>query len=410
MSPAKTSCWLGLVGVVLLAGCGEGSLDTGLAGPDDVSNRDAGDRVFDESVVHTINLELSADDWAAIEETADAYENVNAEFPYYEATLSFDGEELDGRVGVRLKGHISIPLSHGHSYPLKIDLDRYVEGQELDGLTKLNLNTNFDGPPLPIVREFVSYDAWREFDVAASRTAFTTLRVNGEELGTYVMLEQVDGGFIQRSFDGPYGQLYKPEQITGNLEYRGPDIEAYEDINHKWPDEPDHTSLLNALRILQDGTLQEVEEVFDAVGVLTYLAGNVALASWDSYAVTGHNYYLYEVEPGRFTLLPWDMNGSLEGGGDSLCVPYGALLSGRLLSDPDNEELYFEILREFMDTAASDAELLERMARAQDLVGDDLPGEHWQILEEQIRHRSDLIEEEIANTPTCLDQPSPAPR
>jgi spore coat protein H len=402
MSAARTISSLGLLGTLLLAGCGEGSLPSEPLDPGDVSATDAGNTVFDDEVVHTITIDMSAGDWAEIEETADAYENVNAHFDYYPASMTFDGDALDGEVGVRLKGHISIPLTHGHSYPLKVDFNRYVEDQTLDGLTKLNLNTNFDGPPLPIARDFISYDAWREFGIAASRTAFVTVNVNGEDLGVYALLEQVDGGFIKRSFDAPHGQLYKPEQISGNLEYRGPDIEDYEDINHKWPDEPDHSSLLHALAILHEGSLDELEEVFDLEGVLTYLAGNVALASWDSYASTGHNYYLYELEPGRFTLLPWDMNGSLDGGPDSLCTPHGALLSGRLLSDPDNEARYFELVEEFLATAGSDAALLERMEDGRALVGSSLPSEHWQILQEQIEHRSDQVEEQLEDTATCL--------
>jgi spore coat protein CotH len=407
MPGAGTIAGIGLVGAVLLVGCGPAPSASGPVGPGAVSTTSAGDRVFDDSRVHTVTIEMSAPDWAEIEETADAYENVNADFPYYAAILSFDGDELAGEVGVRLKGHISIPLSHGHSYPLKVDLNRYAEGQELDGLSKLNLNTNFDGPVLPIARDFISYDAWRRFDVASARTAFATVTVNGEELGTYVMVEQVDGGFIERNFDGPYGQLYKPEQFTGTLEYRGPDIEAYDDINHKWPDEPDHAPLLHALAILDSGSVDEVEAVFDVEGVLTYLAGNVALASWDSYAATGHNYYLYELAPGRFTLLPWDMNGSLEPAGDLLCAAHGALLSGRLLSDLDNEARYFEILEQFLGTAGSDAELIERMQRAQDLVGDDFPSEHWQILAEQIDVRSDLVEEQLASTTSCHVERTP---
>ncbi len=393
---------LTLAVTLFLAGCLSSPLDPPGDDPQEVDHdEDAGDRVFDESVVHRITIDMADEDWAAIEEAAETYENVNADFPYYRATVSFDGEELPSEVGVRIKGHISIPLSHGHSYPLKLDLNRYDEEQELDGLGKLNLNTNFDGPALPIVRDFISYDAWREFGVAASRTAFTTVRVNGEELGTYVMVEQVDGRFIKRNLDAPHGQLYKPEQITGNLDYKGPDIEDYEDINHKWPDEPDHEPLLHALEILDHGTQEELEEVFDVRGVLTYLAGNVALSSWDSYAITGHNYYLYEVEPGRFTLLPWDMNGSLEPWGESLCVPHGALLSGRLLSNPDNEDLYFELVDEFMDSVASDDALLARMEQGRDLVGDDFPHEHWQALEDQIHHRSDLLEEQIEHTGSC---------
>ena len=147
--------------------------------------------------------------------------------------------------------------------------------------------------------------------------------------------------------------------------------------------------------------MDEVEEVFDPEGILTYLAGNVALASWDSYAITGHNYYLYEAEPGRFTMLPWDMNGSLEPFDTTICSPWQGLLSAHLLDDPDNEERYFDLVRDILETSASNAALLARLETAQELVGSEFPQELFDALSDHIQQRSDLVEAQLDDPPDC---------
>ncbi|MBT3223376.1 MAG: hypothetical protein HN348_30260, partial [Proteobacteria bacterium] len=126
MSSSFSFCSMGLF-LLVVAGCNgtPGNVDENPV--DDVAKEDAGKKVFDDSTVHTIDFDLSTSDWKAMEETAKAYENVNAEFPYYEATMSFDGVEMPNSVGVRLKGHISIPLSIGHSYPFKVDFNKYED-------------------------------------------------------------------------------------------------------------------------------------------------------------------------------------------------------------------------------------------------------------------------------------------
>ena len=363
----------------------------------------AGLEVFDESLVHTVDLTLSASDWNAIIDEAEAYENTNPERPYYQARLIFDGHTLDHPVGLRLKGHISIELSRGHSFPLKLDFNRYAGDQTLDGLKKLNLNNNFNGPPLTIVRDFVGYHAWREFGVAASRTSFAHVTVNGEELGIYVMVEQVDGGFIKRHFNPPYGDLYKPEQISGTLQYRGPLISDYPDIGFKWPGTSDHASLLHALEVLNSEPPGPITDVFDIESVLTYLAGNVALGIFDYYPVTGHNYYLYEDRPGRFCMLPWDMNGCLEPMNPEFCSPAAGILSRKLLEDPDLEARYREILSTFLETAGSAPRLIARINNAQELIGASFPDEEFEMLRQDVITQVDWLLSQIGATPSCME-------
>lgn len=358
-------------------------------------------KVFDNTVVHTVKLVLAKADWQAIIDEAAAYENNNAKRPYYHAVLTFDGEEVDGDIGMRLKGHISIELAEGHSFPLKLDFNRYVKGLKLDGLKKLNMNTDFNGPPLTTMRDYLCYEAWREFGVVASRTSLARVTVNGEDLGVYVLLEQVDGDFIQRHFIEPHGDLYKPEQKSGMLEYRGPHISDYPEINHKWPDDTDHASLLNALEVLHSGTVEEGEKVFDAESVLIYLAGNVALGTMDYYPHTGHNYYLYEATPGRFTMLPWDMNGSLEPMPPPLCGPWEAPLSGKLLQDPVHQARYFELIAEFLDTAGSEDSLGKRLDTAVSLLGPDISAQKVDDLRHETAMRIKNLESQLAANPTC---------
>jgi spore coat protein CotH len=363
----------------------------------------AGIKIFNISFIHTVELSIAENDWQAIIDEAAAYENTNPVRPYYHAQLSFDGKMLDSDIGIRLKGHLSIQLSNGHSYPFKLDFNRYTEEQVLDGLKKLNLNNNFRGPPLTIVRDFVGYNAWREFGVAASRTAFAQVRVNQEDLGLYVMVEQVDGGFIKRHFTEPYGDLYKPEQISGTLEYRGPEITDYPDIGHKWPDETDHSSLLHALEVLQSGQVGDIGEVFDIDGILTYLAGFVALGAFDYYPITGHNYYLYESDPGRFTMLPWDMNGSQEAMNPPLCSPVQGLLSGKLFQDPGLEARYLEILTDFLNSAGSVEHLFARLDAAQQITGPTFPPEAFEGIRQDITTRVEWLRSEIESTSSCLE-------
>jgi hypothetical protein len=230
------------------------------------------------------------------------------------------------------------------------------------------------------------------------------VKVNQEELGLYTMIEQVDGGFIKRHFTEPYGDLYKPEQISGTLEYRGPRITDYPDIGHKWPDQSDHSSLLHALGVLDNGQAGDIGTVFDIESVLTYLAGFVALGAFDYYPITGHNYYLYEADPGRFIMLPWDMNGSLEVTNPPLCSPMSGYLSRKLLEDPDLENRYREILSGFLNSAGSAEQLTARLNKAQSLIGPEFPPEVFEGLRQDIMAHHNWLREEIESRSSCLTE------
>ncbi len=64
----------------------------------------------------------------------------------------------------------------------------------------LNLNTNFNGPPLPILRDDVGYVAFQDFGVAASRTSSAWV-ASREGARVYALVAQGDGDFAMPQRD-----------------------------------------------------------------------------------------------------------------------------------------------------------------------------------------------------------------
>jgi len=107
---------------------------------------------------------------------------------------------------------------------------------------------------------------------------------------------------------------------------------------------------------------EEIEKVFNVENFLSWLAVNTLLSSLDSYAGSGHNYYLYYNKgTGKFEFIPWDLN---EAFGNhhrmakaqdmvelDIYEPYAKpkLLLERILRVPFFKERYIEKMKALLD-------------------------------------------------------------
>lgn len=178
--------------------------------------------LFDSTRVAEIYLEIADSDIAILEEEK-TLPLGSTDFTYVRATLTFDGNSL-GTVGIRVKGNSSRSSAAGLAMPYKIDTNRFVETTKLDGEKKFNLHLAQGDNAL---NDYLSYAAWREFDVAASRTGWAELTINGERVAVYTTVEQANKGLLDEYFDDGEGALYKPESPAGNLTYSGTAIDDY---------------------------------------------------------------------------------------------------------------------------------------------------------------------------------------
>ncbi len=314
----------------------------------------------------------------------DAPPDFGLDFTYVTADFEFDGVKVRN-VGLRFKGNSSFfgavfsdTNRPALRYPYKVDFDQFVPDRKFKDLKKLNLHvvssvrqpsglsgTGQDGTETETawwsgLEEYLSYRAIREFGIPTVRTGFAEVWLNGDLLGLYATVEEVDARFLKRNFDYTAGNLYKPEPPGGYLTWRGANITNYAYIGFQRGDDTNHTALLRLLDVLNHQPVERMADVFDVDSVLSYKAVNAALGNGDTYDSLGHNYYLYEGAPGRFYVFPWDMNGSQSSradlwgsGGLFNSSPAGRPLTDKPLQDRANQRRYLEIMETFLNGAGS---------------------------------------------------------
>lgn len=263
-------------------------------------------RLFDAGRVHT--LEIFHEDWEGFLAGADQEE-------YSPCDLVIDGEKFS-RVGIRVKGNNSRRLVSDYGlerYSLKLEFDHYTSGS-YHGLDKFSLDAAFQDNSY--LKNFLAYDMMAFMEVPSPLCSYVWVRVNGQDWGLFLAVEEPEEAFARRNFGSDHGQLYKPDYRSLNdenadvaLRYTTVDPADYDNIfrNAKFPvSDADKARLIGALKILDSG--QNLEQAVNIDEVVRYFVVQVFVVNLDGYlGRTGHNYFLYE-ENGVLQMLPWDYN------------------------------------------------------------------------------------------------------
>lgn len=166
-------------------------------------------RLFNTGEVLTVNLLMDEDDWQSLLDNAISEEYVSCD-------VEIAGETFC-RVGVRAKGNTSLSSIVSDPttdrYSLKLEFDRYVDGQTCFGLDKLILNNNY--ADATYMKEALVYDMFACLGADASLYNYARVSVNGEYWGLYLALEAVEDSFLLRSYGTGSGALYKPDSMNG---------------------------------------------------------------------------------------------------------------------------------------------------------------------------------------------------
>ena len=281
--------------------------------------------LFDQSYVHQIDIRISEADWEDLK--ANPLEKTK-----YTVDVVIDGEEYR-EVSFATKGNSSLAFvaADGSSrYSFKISFGKNNKDQSYHGLNKLNLHNGFYDTTY--MKDYLSYEVFRQAGVDAPLTSYVWLTVNGEPYGLYIAVEDLGKSFLKRTAGGE-GVIYKPESSdlgltvekvlalreTGlpiptenhgsDLVYRDDNPESYPDIftnaETKTTDE-DNLAVIEALKHLAEGS--DLESYLYTDQIIAFFAAHNLLLNYDSYtAGMLHNLILYERD-GKLSLLPWDYN------------------------------------------------------------------------------------------------------
>lgn len=279
-----------------------------------------GDNLFSSNQVVNIELDFPQNDfWSQLE---DNYNNMDINGSVYipaNLTLTdLTGTYTFDSVGVRLKGNSS--YNHpGDKKSFKIDFNKFISGQNYDGLKKLNFGNGFKDPTF--MREKIFFDISRERGVPCPRANFSTVTFNGEPWGFYTMVEQIDDQFLDWRMLDDDGNLFKAGSNFGggdgeaSLEYLGTSQSSYESsyVLKSNEDANDWTDLIEFTDFINNTSASEFEtglnDILDLGPYLSSAAIDNLFGNLDSYTQSARNYYIYHnIGMGKWQWIKWDGN------------------------------------------------------------------------------------------------------
>lgn len=319
---------------------------------------------LDANLVHDISIVFAQSDYDAMIEAFVS----SGDKEWLEATVSIDDSTYE-TVGIRLKGNSSLGALGGGSgpsmraaepggasrsgtpeagkvtqapvgnmatsetperLPWLIRLDKYVDGQNHQGVTELVIRSNMSATSL---NEAVSLDLLTLAGLASQRAAYAGFTANDREPSLRMTIEHPNDAWMLAHF--PEGGLLYKAEAGGDFSYRGDDPEAYTDVfdleaGGTGDDAADMQPLFDFLAFLNesdDATFAaELPNRLDVDAFATYLAMMNLLENFDDISGPGNNAYLH-VGPDRtrFTVVPWDMNLALGGGLERVIPEDGAI-------------------------------------------------------------------------------------
>ena len=241
------------------------------------------------------------------------------------ATLQIDDWTFRD-VAVRYKGNGSyLRAARGSDkISLKVDLNKYVKGQKLAGLTTINFQNNITD--VGWMNEVLAYRLYRDAGALAPRTAYAqvylTVEGQGEKryLGLYSVSENVDENFAEERFGTRKGAIFKPSTQELFTDW-GADWAAY---NQSYDPKTDLTDAQKqrviALGRLVSGATDEefaatIGDYVDLDDFARYFAVLVWLANHDSLLQNGQNFYTYlHPDTNRMHFIAWDQDFSFGNG------------------------------------------------------------------------------------------------
>jgi len=269
-------------------------------------SQNPGDSVFNSPQIHTVKLYFDQTHW---------WDSLIAYYPLDQkllASLEFDGVWFDS-VGAQVKGNSSFN-NMSQKKSLKVDMNEYVSGQDLDGLKKFNLNNGFKDPTF--VREKMTLDFCRRHGLPSPRCTYANVYLNDTLWGLYTFIEQIDKTFLGTNFNDNDGNLFKGDP-QGSLQWYGAmDSSYYHRYELKTNDSlNDWSDLVHMIDKINNtpppSFYDSIESVMGTTSFLKYWAMNILFANLDSYNGSGHNYYVYnDPDMDQFYFIAWDVNES----------------------------------------------------------------------------------------------------
>jgi spore coat protein H len=352
----------------------------------------SGEVPFDDDAMLCVQIEMSASDfqtmaaqqrWGSDEDElwegvlehviGDCTQPFPDAYTWFEADLWVNGAAVR-EVGIRKKGFVGSVGDGSVARPsLKLDTDRWVDGQTL-GLTE-HITLNNSASDASRLHTCLAYSLFADAGYPAPRCNLANVVVNGQGLGAYTHVEAVKKDFLERAFGDDTGSLYEgtladftPSHLAGTPERLG-----------RWEAKTDETDaageplwrVTEALMAPDDELEQALAGVLNLERFFAFWALEHLVAHSDGYCAGTNNFYVYfdPDDDHRATPIPWGVDDAVSLGGDGEPVDWlqgifvASELTRRVSRHPELSLRYHEALARIVDEVFDEALLLDRIDR-----------------------------------------------
>ena len=287
------------------------------------------DFIFNDDSLYTFEIRLP-------QENLDFLDNDPAREEYTEASLIFRGDTISP-IGMRYKGSVGafVNCLSGNSVfdpsgsktctklSIKLKMNWLNSSDKFYGLKKLQFHSmNLDASQF---HDRLGYYLFREMGVPAPRCVHAKLVINGEYVGLFVLVEQIDGRFTDYHFEEGDGNLYKEVwPLTSHGQVNSD--QAFMDALKTNEDENPSFNIIKSLAInlknaQESQLLNELSNWMDIEESLAYCAVDRTIRHDDGpfhwycggNACSNHNFFLYEDPVAeRIHLIAWDLDNAFE--------------------------------------------------------------------------------------------------
>lgn len=241
-------------------------------------------------------------------------------------------------VGVHLKGSAGSFRNFDDRPALTINMDKYKKKQNFHGMDKWHLNNSAqDGGYL---HESMSRWLFLKAGLPATRARHGWVRLNGRDLGLFVLVEGFDKPWLKRQFGRSDGNLYDGgfcQDLDGGKKL----------LEGSGTDQPDLRKVWAAMGEGDPAKrLAKLEPLVDIEQVLAFVAMENFTAHWDGYVNNVNNYRIYfdPARSGRMILLPSGMDQMWGDPNFNIFGSRGALVA-RLFECPGIRARYLATMR-----------------------------------------------------------------
>lgn len=352
----------GLATILGIAGC-VAPLSRGMQAGESRRIRDA---LFESSQVLQIDIEIPEAGIEMLREYRWQWNRQDAPPRPKVKALIREGGMVYPDVALHLKGAAGSFRSIDDRPAMTLNFDRFEPGQKFHGLDKLSLNNSVQDPTL--CNERLARQLFLEAGVPVPRATHARVRVNGRELGLYVLVEGFNRRFLRGHFENDSGNLYDGgfvQDIDGELNVS----------SGAMPEEQLALKELNEVIEISDLAEREkrLEEILDIDRFLSHLAIDVMLFNWDGYHMNRNNYRLFnDRSQGKLVFMPHGLDQLFENPDGPMFPMYQGKVSRAVMAIPSLQQAYLERIGDLVNDLFDVERLHERIDRTAEVIRRDL--------------------------------------